>query len=112
MKHRGEVLNKIVTQLNISKTKLVKRVGYDRTTYYSHIKKEDLDYAILWAYGKAIPYDFTKDFPEMKEHIPEYTKEITDFEEMKADRDKWKDKYYELLEKYHGLLENRDKKDR
>lgn len=89
---------------------MVDRVGYDRSTYYSHIKREDLSYSILWAYGKAIPYDFTKEFPDMKNHIPELNREITDFEEMKADRNKWKEKYYELLEKHNTLLEGNKNK--
>lgn len=107
MKHRGEVLNNVVTRLNVNKTKLAERIGYDRTTYYSHIKKEELDFAILWAYGKAIPYDFTREFPEMETHIPESNKQIRTFEEMKIDRDKWREKYYELLEKYNTLLEKK-----
>lgn len=109
MKHRGEILNKIVTQLNVNKTKLAERIGYDRTTYYSHIKKADLDFAILWAYGKAIPYDFTKEFPEMRKYIPEDDIEIRSFEDMKLDRDKWREKYYSLLEKYNTLLEESKK---
>jgi len=104
MKHRGEVLNRVVTRLKVNKTKLAERIGYDRTTYYSHIKKEDLDFAILWAYGKAIPYDFTREFPEMETYILEDNKEIRNFEEMKTDRDKWREKYYDLLEKYNTLL--------
>lgn len=109
MKHRGEVLSRVVTQNNVNITKLLERIGYERTSYYSHIKKSNLDFSILLLYGKAIPYDFTNDFPEMKNHIPGYHKEISDFEEMKLDRNKWKDKYYDLLEKYNFLLEQKVK---
>ena len=107
MVHRGEVLNRIVTLYNVNVTKLAERAGYDRTSYYSHIKKEDLRFEILAAYGRAIPYDFTKDIPEMSAYVIENDQEIKEFEEMKADRDKWKDKYYMLLEKYNTLLEEK-----
>jgi len=107
MKHRGEVLSMVITQLNVNRTKLAKRMGYDRSSYYTHIKKPDLDYSILWSYGKAIPYDFTKEFPEMSSYIPEINKEINNLQEMRIDRDKWRDKYYEVLEKYNALLEKR-----
>ncbi|GAA4183180.1 hypothetical protein GCM10022218_41490 [Sphingobacterium ginsenosidimutans] len=45
---------------------MVKCVRYDKTTYYSHIKKADLDFAILLVYGKEIAYDFTKESPEIE----------------------------------------------
>ena len=107
MIHRGEVLSRIVTLYNVNVTRLAIRVGYNRTTYYSHIKKENLRFEVLAAYGRAIPYDFTKDIPEMSAYVLENDQEIKEFEAMKADRDKWKDKYYGLLEKYNTLLEEK-----
>lgn len=106
-KNRGEFLNKIITQKGTNIGKLLERMGYHRTTYYNHIKQSKLDYAILAKYAKEIPYDFTTEFPEMRQYnySPESENNIRSIKDIEADRNKWKEKYYDLLEKYNSLLE-------
>ncbi|AIM39249.1 hypothetical protein KO02_23085 [Sphingobacterium sp. ML3W] len=106
-KNRGEFLNKIITQKGINIGKLMKRIGYHRTTYYTHIKQSKLDYSILSKYAKEIPYDFAIEFPEIRQYnySIEPQNKIQSVKDVEADRDKWKDKYYDLLEKYNNLLE-------
>ncbi|TQM50325.1 hypothetical protein BDE36_2068 [Arcticibacter tournemirensis] len=101
--HRGELLGKIITKKGLVKSKVAAEAGFDRTTYYYHIKQANLDYTILEKYGRVIGYDFTTDLPEMQSFIHRAGPEITTLEEMEKDRNKWKEKYYELLEEYHEL---------
>lgn len=106
-KNRGEFLNKIITQKGINIGKLMTRMGYHRTTYYTHINQPELDYSILSKYAKEIPYDFAIEFPEMRlyNYSPESENNIRSIKDIEADRNKWKEKYYDLLEKYNSLLE-------
>ncbi|MCY4778564.1 hypothetical protein ORI89_02800 [Sphingobacterium sp. UT-1RO-CII-1] len=106
-KHRGEFLSKIVTRMGSNVGKLMERMGYHRTTYYTHIKQADLDYSILAQYTNAIPYDFTLEFPELKNYLFEKQNNTQSITEIQLDRDKWRTKYYDLLEKYNDLLEKR-----
>jgi hypothetical protein len=106
-KNRGEFLSKIITQKGINFGKLLKRMGYHRTTYYTHITQPNLDYAILAKYAVEIPYDFTTEFPEMRQYsnYTESENNMRSIKDVEADRDKWREKYYDLLEKYNNLLE-------
>lgn len=103
--HRGEFLDIIVRRKNLNKTKLAAKVGYDRTTYYFHIKQSDLDFKILKAYGDQIPYNFAKDFPEILNEIPESEFPIDSFEGMKKDRDFWRDEFGRVLKENIALKE-------
>ncbi|WP_257666773.1 hypothetical protein [Parapedobacter tibetensis] len=95
--------------MNLNKTKLAKSAGFDRTTYYYHIKQPNLDFSILKAYGDKMPYNFAKDLPEMLNEFPETDFPIDTFEGMKKDRDFWRDEYGRLLKennKLHEEIEN------
>ena len=109
--HRGQVLSAVVEASNLNKTDVAEKAGYSRSSYYNHIEDKNLPYHILAAYGKAIKYDFTEEFPEMPKYLFEdpaenYNKAPT-IEEITQSRDYWKDKYVELLEKYNKLIEER-----
>ncbi|MET0638122.1 MAG: hypothetical protein ABWZ25_18975 [Chitinophagaceae bacterium] len=109
--NRGQVLSTAVEATRINKEKVAVKAGYSRSSYYKHIANPDLDFHILTAYGKAIKYDFTEQFPDMPRymvHDPEenYLPPQT-VEEATKQRDSWKDKYYELLEKYNALMEEK-----
>ncbi|MEH6305246.1 hypothetical protein RYH73_06305 [Olivibacter sp. CPCC 100613] len=107
--HRGEFLDVIVRRNNVNKTKLAEKAGYDRTTYYYHIKQPDLDFAILNAYGKHIPYDFSINFPEMLSEFPLGNAPINTFEGMKKDRDFWKEEYTKQYQENKTLKEELEK---
>lgn len=109
--NRGQVLSTAVEASRINKEKVAVKAGYSRSSYYKHISNPDLDFHILAAYGKAIGYDFSDQFPEMPRYMvydPEenYQSPQTIAEAI-VQRDAWKDKYYELLEKYNILMEEK-----
>ena len=110
--HRGQVLEKIVQNSDLSKTLIAKRAGYNRATLYNHFKTPDLSFGILEKYGKALGYDFTNVFPEMVKYIAfddsnsSYPDTLS-FEQVLKQRDQWKDRYYTLLEKYNKLIEDK-----
>lgn len=103
--HRGEFLDIVVRRMNLNKTKLAEKAGYDRTTYYFHIKQPNLDFRILKAYGDKMPYNFAKDFPEMLNEFPETYFPIDTFEGMRKDRDFWRDEYGRVLKENKVLRE-------
>lgn len=109
--NRGQVLETAVKASGLGKEEAARRAGYSRAAYYKHIIDPDLDYHILMAYGKAIKYDFTDEFPDMPKYLlsePEeaYGKPQT-LEEANKMLEQWKNKYLELLEKYNRLMEER-----
>jgi hypothetical protein len=89
---------------------VAQKAGYKRVTYYSHTKKEDLSFAILNKYARAIGHDFSDEIPGIEPFIVQeedhtYKKDPATLKEALKQRDHWKDKYYELMEKYQSLLE-------
>ncbi len=106
--HRGEFLDLVVLRMNLNKTKLAEKVGYDRTTYYFHIKQPNLDFRILKAYGDKMPYNFAKDFPEMLSMFPETDFPIDTFEGMEKDRDFWRNEFGRVLKENNALREENE----
>ncbi len=109
--NRGQVLATVVEGTGRNKEDVAHKAGYSRSAYYKHIENPTLDYHILMAYGKAIRYDFTEEFPDMPKYIVEepgdnYSKPVT-LEDAIQLLEKWKDKYLELLEKYNQVIEER-----
>ena len=112
--NRGQVLAAAVEASGLGKEEAAKRAGYTRSAYYKHIENPNLDDHILIAYGKAIKYDFTEEFPGMPKYMMEepddaYGRPKTIEEAIKM-IDLWKHKYVELLEKYNRLIEERMEK--
>lgn len=109
--NRGQILSTAVEATRINKEKVAVKAGYSRSSYYKHISNPNLDYHIMTAYGKAIQYDFTEQFPDMPRYMvydPEENYHAPkSVEEALKQRDAWKDKYYELLEKYNLLMEEK-----
>ena len=109
--NRGQVLATAVEATGLNKEDVANKAGYSRSAYYKHIENPELDYHILMAYGRAIRYDFTEEFPDMPKYIVEepgdgFNKPAT-LEEAVLLLEKWKDKYLELLEKYNQIIEER-----
>lgn len=109
--HRGEILEAIVKRSHLTITEIVKRAGYSRSSYYSHIENLQLPYDILEVYGRILNYDFTDHFPDMIKYVSFTTpKEEITLDRAIRERDQWKDKYVNLLEKYNSLVEEKMKK--
>jgi len=98
-KHKGEYLEMIVRKKGIKIKNLTDAVGYDRSTFYNHIKAPNLSFAILARYGKVLNHDFSVDYPELNNPVDYLSKVIETFEEMEKDRDYWRDRFLELAEK-------------
>lgn len=105
--HRGQLLKKVVKSSGVSITALIKKVNYSRTSYYNHIDNKDLPLDIIAQYGKALGYDFSKNFPEIKELNNFIDKIPLTIEQATTEINYWKQRYYDLLEKYNELMEQR-----
>jgi len=109
--HRGRILATAVQASGLKKETVAIKAGYSRSAYYKHIKKHDLGFHILIAYGKAIKHDFTEELADMPKYLLEEPEEIyskpVSREEATLQRDQWRDKYLELLEKYNRLIEEK-----
>jgi len=107
-KHRGEYLNRIVRKKGVKISSLTKEAGFDRSTFYNHVKDPVLPYSILAKYGKVINYDFSREEHEQYVRNSD-SPDIASFDDMKKDRDNWRDKYFEVSELLHKYLKNKDK---
>lgn len=111
---RGQILAAAVEASGFKKGDIAKKAGYSRSAYYKHIESPDLDFSILIAYGKALHYDFTDEFPEMPKYLLEEPDEIygkpKTLEEAIKLLEQWKNKHMELLEKYNRLIEEKMEK--
>lgn len=67
--HRGEILYQAVQESGVKLSKILELTGYHRSTYYTHVNNPDLAFEILYKYGKAIPRDFSLQFPEIREYF-------------------------------------------
>lgn len=109
--HRGKVLADAYKKSDLSIAQLTRRAGYSRGSYYNHIVQQDLSYAILLSYGKALGYDFSIDLPEMIPHIiTEPDPDYLSVDDLRKEREMYKNKYMALLEKYQDLIERNNEK--
>lgn len=105
--HRGKIVEKILRKSGHSLTKLAEKLSITRNTLYNRFKNANLSYDFIMEIGNIICYDFTIDFPEMKEKLGLISKAPV----LQRDKDQsavlWRleNKYTQLLEKYNNLLE-------
>lgn len=105
--HRGEIVEKILRKSGHSLTKLAEKLGISRNTLYNRFKNPDLSYNFIMEIGNIIYYDFTIDFPEMKEKLglTNETPVLQPGEDQSATLWRLEGKYTQILEKYNKLLE-------
>jgi hypothetical protein len=108
-KHKGEYLNGLVRKKGIKIKVLTAAAGYDRSSFYNHIKDPNLSFAILIRYGKVLNHDFAEEFPEMKIHHKNDVQPAMSYEELEKDRDSWKEKYFQVAELYHQCMRQQKK---
>ena len=94
--HRGEILEKTLRKSGYSFTKLAGKLGISRNTLYKRFENANLSYHFIMEVGKIIYYDFTLEFPEMKEGADGLASQSPIF--------KIQAKYTRLLENYNELL--------
>lgn len=105
LKGRGLSLYRAVS-LSIDKNSdIATRAGYQPNTMYGHFHKTNLSDAIMVKYGKAIPYDFSIEYPELapyfRNHLIEQPKSSQD---LKRQLEETQQKYTMLLETHNELL--------
>lgn len=115
LKHKGQILKNAIYRYcdmqGMSLTALAKKAGYDQSTPYRHFEKEDLQNHIILRWGKAMGYDFRKEFPELEEDWDmvkdtdraSYPDKPTG-EECEKQVEYWRKKYVDLLELHNQLL--------
>ncbi|MDP2419829.1 helix-turn-helix transcriptional regulator [Sediminibacterium sp.] len=106
------MLKELVEANGISITKLVDRVGVSRSSYYNHIEEPELDFDILFDYGKVLNINFTDYFSDLlvletQDPNPKYPEELDpqNFEEALTQYKLLHKKYVQLLERHNLLLE-------
>lgn len=105
MLHRGQVVEKIVRRSGFPLTRLAHKLGISRNTLYNRFNNPNLGYRFIMAVGNTVHYDFTVEFPNMKEELeqslegPIQTIDSQTVEILCAES-----KYIKLLEKYAKLL--------
>lgn len=109
--HRGEILHSVAKREKKTIKTIANEAGFEKSTFYSHVKKEDLSLDILFRYGKAIPHDFEIEIPEMVEFSEKYRIKKNQiikptYEVLLQEKEDWKDKFYVLLEEYTKLLKD------
>jgi AcrR family transcriptional regulator len=111
--HRGKILREVVDKYcdmnKVTITSLSHAVGINQSTIYRHFEKDDLPYHIILKYGKAMRYDFSKEFPDMTEALDmlsdgEVEYGSIDLSTCKKQLEHWQNKYINLLEKHNELL--------
>jgi len=111
--HRGDILHGVAKRSIKTITRIAADAGYEKSSFYVHIKKEDLDLDIIFKYGKSIPHNFDVEIPEMSEYLETHKlkKEDDDakpdYEQVVKEKERWKDKYYTLLEEHTILLKGK-----
>jgi len=105
MKHKGQIVEKAVRKSGYSLTRLAKSLGISRNTLYNRFDNPNLGYRFIIDVGNIIHYDFTIDFPEIKDE----TALVGDSAMRSIDRGaaellRVEGKYIRLLEKYTKLL--------
>ena len=108
MTHRGQIVEKIIRKSGYKLVKLAEKLDITRNTLYNKFKNPNLNYRFIMRVGNVIHYDFTIDFPEIKQQpnlITENTRSILDKEDTSSHLYKLEIKYTHLLEKYTRLFE-------
>lgn len=109
---RGAILHAVAKRSIKTITKIVADAGYEKSSFYVHIRRPDLSLDILFKYGKSIPHNFDIEIPEMGEYLkyngitkPEDEKPT--YEALFKEKENWKDKYYSLLEEHTRILKGK-----
>lgn len=109
-RHHGEIVERAVRRSEISITELARRIRTNRRSLYNWFRKPVLSDPIINRIGKAIGYDFSIDFPHIKEYEESRTNEQS--KDAAGTVRYWKEKYIVLLESYNNQLQSRFEKSR
>jgi hypothetical protein len=104
--HKGEVAKNIVHKCGMAITTISAGLGISRNTLYNKFEDPHLSDAFLLRLGDVIRYDFSINFPSLKQEKKEEIddRDITYVERAVENLLRIDRKYIELLERYNGLL--------
>jgi len=96
--HRGKILEAVLKQSGYPLKTLAEKLGISRNTIYNKFKEYNLSYDFIVRVGELIHYDFTYEYPEIKNTVKISKRQH--FAEL------WwlEKKYTQLLERYNNLL--------
>ncbi|HBW80061.1 hypothetical protein ACR784_23710 [Sphingobacterium multivorum] len=102
---RGLALYIAVSLSTDTNESIAQRAGYKSNTLYNHFKKEFLSDSIMIKYGKAIPHDFSIDFPELAPYFRSNpVGGEKSYSDLKLQFEGVQQKYTNLLESHNELL--------
>lgn len=102
---RGLSLYRAASASHKSNEEIAISAGYKGNTIYSHFSKPDLKLSILVKYGKAIPFDFSLEYPELLKFFkPEIPINNQDSYALKLKFEEIQQKYTNLLEVHNELF--------
>src|SRR5690606_305467 len=102
---RGAALHRAVSSSPDKNIDIATRAGYVPNTMYGHFRKPDLSDTIMVKYGKAIPYDFSIEYPELASYFRvTVTSQDKSYEEVRKQLELTQSKYTALLETHNKLL--------
>lgn len=114
MKHRGEIIEKVIRERGYPIARVAKKLGKSRRHIYNIFENDSVPFDVIIELGKIINYDFSQDFKELKHYEvsnlisdgkPEYfTSEAEELGYYKREFDIITMKYIRLLERYSELL--------
>lgn len=105
MEHKGQIVEKAARKSGYSLTRLAKALGISRNTLYNRFDNPNLGYSFIIDVGNIIHYDFTLDFPEIKDEAKIAGENpIRSIDRGAAELLRMEGKYIRLLEKYTTLL--------
>lgn len=107
LKHKGEIIEKIINSSDVPVTEIAKRLGMSRATVYRLYDKPEVSLDTIIQLGKALNTDMSKYFPEVLQAVQEPPVGYSapkNYAELMDEVKFWKDKYIDVLEKYNSLL--------
>ncbi len=105
LQNKGKIVENAVRRSGYALTKISEKLGISRNTLYNKFANNNLNYDFIIEIGKVIHYDFSVDFPELKEK----NTRVNEKKIIIVDKDNDTLKLLRLEKKYSTLLEGYNK---
>ena len=106
IKHKGQIVERIVRQSGYTLTRLATRLNISRNTLYNKFNNPNLSFDFIMKVGEIISYDFSIDFPEMKREPEEIGADGGQYETNKEfEYVGFMKEYFALAKQHRSLLE-------
>ena len=116
MKHRGEIIEKVVRESGIPISIIAKSLKKSRQFVYNIFGNPNVPVDIIVLIGKITHHDFSQEFKDLIVAPRKYkvvpSTETLNEDDQNNDANHWRTKYLEVLEKYNQLLQEVVKKNK